>query len=293
MEIGVGRGMWRSQLGMGFRHLGRIWVATVAWDTTLKVLVWVRDWTFGCGSCIAFTSLSTIGAKLLADSTPKTGTPLKNEFIWLSKEIPAWRSTKLPWSCPGDSNMQFHSSLLLKNEDVNRWGAAIFSSALVFLHWVAAGFLHWIAAACRVWAAVFLFCTGFNLTVVFSSALVFLPWVAAGFLHWIAAAISGASTANAATQEALVEAAVKAKWLGFCRILFMCSSKRVAQVCNFSCTPSWQEKTMVADISYLKQQGLCCKVLFVPRIILGSVCSAAKTATRVPGPYSWAHPAFV
>ena len=41
---------------------------------------------------------------------------------------------------------------------------------------------------------------------------------------------------------------------------------------------------MVADISYLKQQGLCCKVLFVPKIILGSVCSAAKIATRVPGP---------
>ena len=67
-------------------------------------------------------------------------------------------------------------------------------------------------------------------------------WVAAGFLHWLAVASSGASTANAATQEALVEAAVKAKWLGCCRILFMSSSKRVAQVCNFSCTPSWQEK---------------------------------------------------
>ena len=33
----------------------------------------------------------------------------------------------------------------------------------------------------------------------------------------------------------------------------LCSSKRVAQVCNFSCTPSWQEKTMVADISNLIQ----------------------------------------
>ena len=78
-----------------------------------------------------------------------------------------------------------------------------------------------------------------------------LHWVAARFLHWIAVASSGASTANAATQEVLVEAAVKAKWLGCCRILLMCSSKRVAQVCNFSYTPSWQEKTMVADISNL------------------------------------------
>ena len=33
----------------------------------------------------------------------------------------------------------------------------------------------------------------------------------------------------------------------------LCNSKRVAQVCNFSCTPSWQEKIMVADISNLMQ----------------------------------------
>ena len=31
-----------------------------------------------------------------------------------------------------------------------------FPSALVSLHWVAAGFLHWITAACSVWAAVLL-----------------------------------------------------------------------------------------------------------------------------------------
>ena len=93
------------------------------------------------------------------------------------------------------------------------------------MHWVAAGFLYWIAGLQSV-----------------GCCFLILHWVAAGFLYWIAAASSGASTANAATQEALVEAAVKAKWLGCCRILFMSSSKRVAQVCNFSCTPSWQEK---------------------------------------------------
>ena len=27
-------------------------------------------------------------------------------MIWLSKEIPAWASTKLPWNCPGDSKRQ-------------------------------------------------------------------------------------------------------------------------------------------------------------------------------------------
>ena len=114
---------------------------------------------------------------------------------------------------------------------------AAFSFALVFLHWVAAGFLHWIAGLQGV-GCCFLILHWFNLTAIFSSALV---------------ATSGASTANAATQEAVVEDAVKAKWLGCCRILFMCNGKRVAQVCNFSCTPSWQEKIMVADTSNLMQ----------------------------------------
>ncbi|KAM4102144.1 hypothetical protein ACB094_05G201300 [Castanea mollissima] len=45
--------------------------------------------------------------KLIKDGIIDTrGTPLKNELIWLSKEIPAWTSTKLPWSCPGDSKCQ-------------------------------------------------------------------------------------------------------------------------------------------------------------------------------------------
>ena len=34
------------------------------------------------------------------------GNPIINNLIWLSKEIPAWSSTELPWSCPGDSKMQ-------------------------------------------------------------------------------------------------------------------------------------------------------------------------------------------
>ena len=34
------------------------------------------------------------------------GTPIENNLIWLSKDIPAWSSTVLPWSCPGDSKTQ-------------------------------------------------------------------------------------------------------------------------------------------------------------------------------------------
>ena len=47
-------------------------------------------------------------------------------------------------------------------------------------------------------------------------------------IFFLGTASSGASIANAATQEALVEVVVKAKGLGFCRILFICSSRRLA-----------------------------------------------------------------
>ncbi|KAK4568062.1 hypothetical protein RGQ29_003714 [Quercus rubra] len=34
------------------------------------------------------------------------GTPRENNLIWLSEDIPAWSSSGLPWSCPGDSKTQ-------------------------------------------------------------------------------------------------------------------------------------------------------------------------------------------
>ena len=106
-------------------------------------------------------------------------------------------------------------------------------------------------------------------------------------------ASNGASTTTAATQEALVEAAIKAKNLVFYRILIMCCIKRIVHVCNMQCNPNWQEKTMLSDMLSLQQQGLFCKALFVPRAILGTVCNTTKIAVRVPGPCSWVHPAIV
>ena len=63
----------------------------------------------------------------------------------------------------------------------------------------------------------------------------------------------GAPTSTAATKEALVEAVVKAKNLGFCRILFLCCSNKIVQVCNQNCNPSWKEKTMIYDILNLQE----------------------------------------
>jgi len=61
------------------------------------------------------------------------------------------------------------------------------------------------------------------------------------------------SVSCAATKEALVEAVVKAKNLGFCRILFLCCSNKIVQVCNQNCNPSWKEKIMIYDILNLQE----------------------------------------
>ena len=98
---------------------------------------------------------------------------------------------------------------------------------------------------------------------------------------------------NAALQEALVETALKAKRLGFCRILFSCSNSRVVQACNCLCSNSWQDMVMVADLRSLKQQGVCCKALHVPRSILDSVYCIADLAATIPGNHSWITPELV
>ena len=84
-----------------------------------------------------------------------------------------------------------------------------------------------------------------------------------------------------------MEAALKAKRLGFCRILFSCSNSRVVQACNCLCSNSWQDMVMVADLRSLKQQGVCCKALHVPRSILDSIYCIADLATTIPGNHSW------
>ena len=98
---------------------------------------------------------------------------------------------------------------------------------------------------------------------------------------------------NAALQEALVETALKAKRLGFCRILFSCSNSRVVQACNCLCSNSWQDMVMVADLRSLKQQGVNCKALHVPRSILDSVYCIADLAATIPGNHSWITPELV
>ena len=72
-----------------------------------------------------------------------------------------------------------------------------------------------------------------------------------GRIMFSGCASSGASTITAAMQEALVVSAIKAKSLGFCRILIMCCSKSLVSVCNLQCSPDWQQITLLSDLAYL------------------------------------------
>uniref|UniRef100_A0A7N2MPR3 UDP-glycosyltransferase n=1 Tax=Quercus lobata TaxID=97700 RepID=A0A7N2MPR3_QUELO len=58
------------------------------------------NWTFGSG-------WNRVGVGRFGRVVRlRSGTPIENNLIWLSKDIPAWSSTVLPWSCPGDSKTQ-------------------------------------------------------------------------------------------------------------------------------------------------------------------------------------------
>ena len=50
---------------------------------------------------------------------------------------------------------------------------------------------------------------------------------------------------------------------------------------------------MVADLRSLKQQGVSCKALHVPKSILDSVYCIADLATTIPGNHSWITPELV
>ena len=100
-------------------------------------------------------------------------------------------------------------------------------------------------------------------------------------------ASSAANSAYGATQEALVEATIKARNAGLHRVLSLSNSRRLVQISNKERAPNWQEKPMMADLSFLHQNGHASKMFLVPKVILDSVCSVANMATRVPIHQCW------
>lgn len=96
-----------------------------------------------------------------------------------------------------------------------------------------------------------------------------------------------AGSVAGAVQEAIVEAAVKAKNLGYQQILMLSNCKKLVQVVDKKRAPDWKERTLMADMSSLQQMGLDCRLIFVSKVILNYVWSLAVLATKEPTYYCW------
>ena len=90
-----------------------------------------------------------------------------------------------------------------------------------------------------------------------------------------------------ALQEALVEASITARSLGFRQILLLSYCKKLVQVCNGWRIPDWKERTMMVDISHLQQMGLVSKLNFVPKVVLANFWQLVVMATKMPPQYCW------
>ena len=101
---------------------------------------------------------------------------------------------------------------------------------------------------------------------------------------------SNTSTIKRAVQEALMEAVFTVKNHGFQRILILTNRKDLIQLVSKSKKLAWHERSLITDLDVLYLDGLLCKLLEVPRILLDFVYNAAAMAVRMPIHNSWADP---
>lgn len=71
------------------------------------------------------------------------------------------------------------------------------------------------------------------------------------------------SLAYGVAQETMVEAALEARNHGF-----LSSSRSLAQIIDKKKIPDWQEKTMIADLKFLHQNGLTFNLYLVSKVVL-------------------------
>ena len=62
----------------------------------------------------------------------------------------------------------------------------------------------------------------------------------------------------------------------------MTNNKDLIQLVSKSKKPAWQEWSLIVDLDVLYQNGLFCKLLEVPRIVLDFVYNATSVAVRMP-----------
>ena len=87
-----------------------------------------------------------------------------------------------------------------------------------------------------------------------------------------------------------MEAVITVRNHCFQRILILTNSKDLIQLVSKSEKPTQQERSLIVDLDVLYQNGLFCKLLEVPRIVLDFVYNAAAMAVRMPIHNSWVDP---
>ena len=80
----------------------------------------------------------------------------------------------------------------------------------------------------------------------------------------------------------MIEAAIKARSLGFNHLLFLCGSKRAVNVTNSFWPPNWQERVLLTDWASSAQNDVYFHSIYVPRVVISYVSSLAKLATSMP-----------
>ena len=103
---------------------------------------------------------------------------------------------------------------------------------------------------------------------------------------------SVADTTCGALLDAMVEAALKAKNHGFQYILFLGTSRHLVHLFQHRKTTNWLQQIKLVDLDFLNQNGLCCDVYLVPKLV-NSVWSVANLACQMPLNCSWFNPDVV
>ena len=92
-----------------------------------------------------------------------------------------------------------------------------------------------------------------------------------GVIKLYGVASSNASSTTGVVQEALMEAVITANNYKFNRILLLTNNKNLIQFVHRSKTPAWHERSLIADMGILFQNGFVCNLLVVPNCVLDFV----------------------
>ena len=79
--------------------------------------------------------------------------------------------------------------------------------------------------------------------------------------------------------DAVGEAILKAKELGYYKVIILNHNKRFVQICNGARKPTWQELTLITDLNHLHQQGPLTFCFWVPKLVLSCVLELAFITT--------------